>query len=266
MKRRKCGLPSSLLNKPHVRAINTTFTSKRFLAHLFSITSFYYSSSEFFVYFINRGHYSNAIEYKCNQPLTFVSEYDRLITNVINERICMNQNNSKPWYKRFWVWLGLIVLLGVVVSVASPKETPKLAEGSSSGSGSSEQKTEQTSFKVGDVIAFDEKKVTVVSVQRSWDTGNQFMKPDAGNEFVKVQVSIENNSKSEAMYNTFDWKLQDSKGVIKDVDATGYGVEGALSSGELAGFLVFEVASGDAGLTLRYNASFWSDRKIEVKL
>ena len=122
------------------------------------------------------------------------------------------------------------------------------------------------------MIAFDEKKVTVVSVQRNWDTGNQFMKPDAGNEFVKVQVSIENNSKSEAMYNTFDWKLQDSKGVIKDVDSVAYGVEGALSSGELApggkvaGFLVFEVASGDAGLTLRYNPSFWSDRKIEVKL
>lgn len=181
-------------------------------------------------------------------------------------------NNSKPWYKRFWVWFGLIVLLGVVISVASPKETPKLADGSSSGSGSSEQKTVQTTFKVGDVIAFDEKKVTVVSVQRNWDTGNQFMKPDTGNEFVKVQVSIENNSKNEAIYNTFDWKLQDSKGVIKDVDAVGYGVEGALSSGELApggkvaGFLVFEVASGDAGLTLRYNPSFWSDRKIEIKL
>lgn len=184
----------------------------------------------------------------------------------------MNQNIKKPWYKRFWVWLGLIVLFGIIVSAASPKEAPKLTEGSSSGSSSSEQKTQQTSFKVGDMIAFDEKKVTVVSVQRNWDTGNQFMKPDAGNEFVKVQVSIENNSKNEAMYNTFDWKLQDSKGVIKDVDSVAYGVEGALSSGELApggkvaGFLVFEVASGDAGLTLRYNPSFWSDRKIEVKL
>ena len=183
----------------------------------------------------------------------------------------MDKNiNSKPWYKRFWVWFGLIILLGVIIGVASPKETPKVADSSSSGS--SEQKSEQTSFKVGDVIAFDEKKVTVVSVERNWDTGNQFIKPDAGNEFVKVQVSIENNAKNEAMYNTFDWKLQDSKGVIKDVDSVGYGVEGALSSGELApdgkvaGFLVFEVTNGDAGLTLRYNPSFWSDRKIEVKL
>lgn len=179
-------------------------------------------------------------------------------------------NNSKPWYKRFWAWFGIIVLLGIVISVASPKETPKLADGSPSGS--SEQKTEQTSFKPGDTIAFDGKKVTVAAPERNWDTGNQFMKPDAGNEFVKVQVAIENSSANEVMYNTFDWKLQNSKGVIKDVATIAYGIEGALSSGELApggkvaGFLVFEVPAGDTGLTLRYNPSFWSDKKIEIKL
>lgn len=180
--------------------------------------------------------------------------------------------NKKPWYKRVWAWIGIVVLLVIVVSALSPKETPKLADGSS-GSASTDQKAaEQTTFKPGDTIEFDGKKVTVAAPERNWNSGNQFITPQTGNEFLKVQVTIENNSTGEAMYNTFDWKLQDSKGVIKDVATVAYGVDGALNTGQLApkgkvtGFLVFEVPAGDAGLTLRYSPSFWSDRKIEIKL
>lgn len=87
MQGRQSRLTSPLLNKSHVRTVYAALCSKSFLTHTFSIASSYDSLSKFFVYLINRSHYSNAIEYKCNQPLTFVSEYDRLITNVINERI-----------------------------------------------------------------------------------------------------------------------------------------------------------------------------------
>lgn len=185
----------------------------------------------------------------------------------------MDKNNKpkKAWYKRVWVWLGIIVLVGIIANGLAPKDTPKLADDSSSNA-SSTTETEQTTFKPGDVIEFDGKKVTVAAPERNWDTGNQFMKPESGNEFVKVQVTIENNSNTEAPYNSFDWKLQDSKGVIKDVASVAYGIDGALNSGDLApggkveGFLVFEVPEGDTGLTLRYSPSFWSDKKVEIKL
>lgn len=178
---------------------------------------------------------------------------------------------KKLWYKRAWIWIGIIVLIGIVANSLSPKDTPKLANDTSSNSSTS-KKTERTTFKPGDVIEFNKKKVIVGAPERNWDTGNQFMKPESGNEFVKVQVTIENNSNNEAPYNTFDWKLQDSKGVIKDVASVAYGVDGALNSGELApggkvsGFLVFEVPAGDAGLSLRYSPTFWSDTKVDIRL
>lgn len=183
-------------------------------------------------------------------------------------------NSKKPWYKRFWAWVGILVLLGIIGSAISPDETPKTVDGtpSSSDSSSAEQKPEKTTFKPGETIEFDKKKVTVSSVKRNWSSGNEFIVPDAGNEFVKIQVTIRNDSSNEAAYNSFDWNLQDSKGVIKDVATVAYGVDGALNSGDLApggkveGFLVFEVKEGDKGLTLRYNPSFWSDKKIEIKL
>lgn len=184
----------------------------------------------------------------------------------------MDKNNKpkKAWYKRKLVWIGVVVLIIIIASASAPKDTPKVADGSSPDA--SAQDTEQTVFKPGDVIEFDDKKVTVAAAERNWSTGNEYITPESGNEFVKVQVTIENNSSSEASYNTFDWKLQDSKGVIKDVASVAYSVDGALNSGQLApngkiaGFLVFEVPTGDKGLTLRYSPSFWSDKKIEVKL
>jgi hypothetical protein len=186
----------------------------------------------------------------------------------------MNKNsNSKPWYKRFWVWVGIIVLVSIIANALAPKDTPKVADGSSSSSSTTtEQKSEQIVFKPGDVIEFDGKKVTVSAPERNWSSGNEYITAQSGNEFVKLQVTIENDSSSEAMYNTFDWKLQDSKGVIKDVASVAFTVDGALNSGQLAsggkvaGFLVFEVPTADTGLTLRYSPSFWSDKKIEIKL
>lgn len=176
---------------------------------------------------------------------------------------------KKPIFKRVWFWVLVVIVLIGIGAANAPKETPKVSNGSASSENSS---GEPTTFKPGDTIEFDGKKVTVAAPQRDWSTGNQYIKPDSGNEFVKVQVTIENNSSSEASYNTFDWKMQDSKGVIKDVASVAYGVDGALNSGQLApkgkvaGFLVFEVPSGDTGLTLRYSPSFWSDKNIEIKL
>ncbi len=164
--------------------------------------------------------------------------------------------------------IGVLILLGVIVSASnSGKQTAtKVGEQSSS------QTQEKTTFKVGDVISIDDKKVSVTSIERNWNSGNDFIKPDSGNEYVKVQVSIENNSSDQISYNTFDWKMKDSKGVIKDVDMTTYSVDGTLGSGELApkgkvsGFMVFQVPSGDAGLVLQYTSSFWTDKKLEINL
>lgn len=181
---------------------------------------------------------------------------------------------KKPWYKRFWAWVGIIVLISFVSSALTQRDTSTLANKTSvsSPSTATSKPSEQTTFKAGDVIAFDNKKVTVSAPERNWDSGNEFIKPDSGNEFIKVQVTIENDSNDDASYSTYDWKLQDSNGVIKDVASATYSVDGALNSGQLAkngkvaGFLIFEVPAGSANLTLRYSPSFWTDKKVEIKL
>lgn len=126
---------------------------------------------------------------------------------------------------------------------------------------------------LNEAVIFDEKEVTVQSVERDWKSDNQFIAPEAGKEFVKVQVSIKNKSSQQVSYNTFDWKMKDSKGDIKDVASAAFSIDGALNSGELAattggkeGFLIFEVPSGDTELTLQYSPSFWTNKRLEIKL
>lgn len=179
---------------------------------------------------------------------------------------------AKPFYKRVWLWIIIVVVLIVVgSSLGSKKDEPaKVSDSDSSVEKPKEE--EKTTFNTGETIEFDGKKVTVSASERNWNSGNQFITPNSGNEFVKVQVTIENNSDSEASYNTFDWKIQDSNGVIKDVAGVAFSVDGALSSGTLAkggkvsGFLVFEVPSGDENLTLQYSPTFWTDKKLEIKI
>lgn len=181
------------------------------------------------------------------------------------------EQGKKNWFVKHKVLtvIGVLVLLGVIISASGSKSDTATKVGDNKTETST---TEQTVFKVGDVISFDNKKVTVTSIERNWNSGNEFIAPSSGKEFVKVQVSIENNSNDQISYNTFDWKIQDSKGVIQSAASVTYTVDGALNSGELAkngkvaGFIVFEVPNGDTGLTLQYNPTFWSDKKLEIKL
>lgn len=190
----------------------------------------------------------------------------------------MKEAKNKNWFARhkiLTVLLALVVLGGIAGASGSGNTATKVGDAggnASSQDGSTSGETEKTKFKAGDVIAFDGKEVTVAAPVRNWNSGNEYIKPDTGNEYVKVQVTIANKGQDQATYNTFDWKMQDSKGVIKDVDSTAFSVDGALNSGELApggkvsGFLVFQVPKADKGLVLKYSPSFWTDKNIEIDL
>ena len=175
--------------------------------------------------------------------------------------------SKKSFYKKWWFWV--IVAIIVIGGGASSKQATKVGTNNSNTS----QSSEQTEFKVGDAIAFDNKQITVTSVDRNYSSGNTYITPKDGKEFVKINVTISNKSNDKVSYNTFDWEIQDSNGTIEDYsDAMMAQADDALGSGDLAkggtktGSIVFEVPSGDAGLILHYKPSFWSDRDIEIDL
>lgn len=159
-------------------------------------------------------------------------------------------------------------------STSSSSNTSSTSESSeNNNSNTSENKeVEKSQYAVGDVIKFDDKEVTITNVKRNYSTGNEFSKPKSGNEFIKVSVKIDNKSKDTVSVNTFDFKVQDSNGVIDDCAAPTYSLDDGLESSQLAsegsktGSMIFEVPKNDSNLILIYQPSFLSNKKIEIKL
>lgn len=184
----------------------------------------------------------------------------------------MNTKESKPWYKKWWVWLIIVIVLIGAGGAAGNKDNTATNSGSNSNATNTKKAEEKTEFKVGETASFDNKSLTVTEVQRNYDTGNQFARPEAGKEFVIVTVNITNNSDKTLDYNTFEFKVQDSNGVQQNEAITALS-EGKLNSGSLAaggkvtGKLAYEVPKDDAGLKLLYqNFSFFDNKAITFTL
>ena len=190
-------------------------------------------------------------------------------------RISSKTKSEKPFYKKAWFWIVIVVIIAIGSQYKQPE---KVGENKNSGSNGSFQtqkgdskKEEKTEFNVGDIIAFDGKELTVEKVERNWNSGNAYLKPKDGKEYVKVSVKIENKSETEMNYNVFEFKAEDSNGAAESADGQTYSLPDSLGSGDLvkggkkSGSMIFEVPAGSS-LKLHYQPSFWSNKKVIVNL
>lgn len=190
-------------------------------------------------------------------------------------RISSKTKSEKPFYKKAWFWVVIVVIIAIGSQYKQPE---KVGENKNSGSNGSSQtqnsekkKEEKTEFNVGDIIAFDGKELTVEKVERNWNSGNSYLKPKDGKEYVKVSVKIENKSETEMNYNVFEFKAEDSNGAAENADMQTYSLPDSLGSGDLvkggkkSGSMIFEVPAGSS-LKLHYQPSFWSNKKVIVNL
>lgn len=190
-------------------------------------------------------------------------------------KISTKTKSEKPFYKKDWFWIVIVIIIAVG---GQSKQAEKVGEnknpesnGSSQIQNSEKKKEEKTEFKVGDIIAFDGKELTVEKVDRNWNSGNAYMKPKDGKEYVKVSVKIENKSETDMKYNVFKFKAEDSNGAAESADWQTYSLPDSLGSGDLAkggkksGSMIFEVPAGSS-LKLHYQPSFWSNKKVIVNL
>ena len=190
-------------------------------------------------------------------------------------RISSKTKSEKPFYKKAWFWIVIVIVIAIGSQYKQPE---KVGENKNSGSNGSSQiqnkeskKEEKTEFKVGDIIAFDGKELTVEKVERNWKSEKTYIKPKDGKEYVKVSVKIENKSETEMNYNVFEFKVEDFNGAAERFDFQTYSLPDSLGSGNLvkggkkSGSMIFEVPAGSS-LKLHYQPSFWSNKKVIVNL
>ncbi len=116
--------------------------------------------------------------------------------------------------------------------------------------------------KVGDTVAAsDAFTVTVNSVKTS--TGDDFFKPDAGNTFVVVDVTIKNtSSKEQEVSSLLQFSLKDSTGqqYSETITTEGTPPDGKIEAGDqLKGQITYEVPKSQHDFALAFEADILSE-------
>lgn len=168
--------------------------------------------------------------------------------------------------KKILIGLGILFVVIVIISMASGgsnSEPTKVGENSNT----SKTQEQQKEYKVADVVKLGEREFVVNSVRRSG--AFNYNTPDAGKEYVIVNVTIRNLGTDEVSYNPFDFKVQDANGAQES--STFASLDDSLSSGTLApngkitGSMPFEVPTG-TNAKLIFQPSFWNSQRVVVDL
>ena len=179
--------------------------------------------------------------------------------------------NKKPISTRVWFWLVVLIIAGGIIGSVSGGS----GDNSKGGTKTAEKQVETTDseksdYKIGDIVELDGASVVVNKVTHV--NGDDWNRPKNGHEYVVVEVTIKNEGTSSKPYNPFDFKMQNSQGVITDMTFWTSDRDTSLSSGELApggsitGTIPFEEPINDPELTLIYEGSFWNNSQIRISL
>ena len=180
---------------------------------------------------------------------------------------------KKPFYKKVWFWVIAIIVLLIIIGSGSNTPT-KVGSNASSSTDTSNQPQTATTYKVGDNIKLGDSILTVNSVSISH--GADYMTPSAGNEWIDLNVTIQNTASTQQNVTTLGQMfLKDAGGnsyqiavTDKQLSNPSNSLDGTIiANSKRTGWVGFEVPQGDKGLQFQYNGSmFGGDGSIVVDL
>ncbi len=181
------------------------------------------------------------------------------------------ENTKKAFFKRWWFWAIVVVVLFIIAS-SNGSKTPQKVGDSGSTTPSETEVTDKT-FKVGDQVKLGDSTLIVNSV--SYSQGGQFSKPSAGNEWVNLNITIENMSSSQQYITTLgQMYVRDGQNnsyqvavTDKSIESINNHLDGAIiAKSKRTGWVGFEIPKGATGLQFQYNGSLWGGGTILVDI
>lgn len=201
------------------------------------------------------------------------------MAKLINCKSCGNQiasnakacpkcgaKNSKPFYKKIWFWVLVVIIIAAIAGSGSNK--PKLVSEDKPIVTKEEKSNKEEVFNIGDTIELDKFKITVNEVKTT--NGSDFIKPQEGNEFLYVDATVENISdKEQTVSSVLMFKVVDKDGrAMKQtiVENANGQLDGTIGPGrKMTGEYVVEVPKDATGLELQFDSSLGGNQVV-VKL
>ena len=187
-----------------------------------------------------------------------------------------NQGKSKKkFYKKWWFW-ALLVLVIIIIASSSNDKPQKVSD--NSGNTVVDKTQDKTpvvpeSFKIGDQVKMGSSIITVNKIEYS--QGGQYNKPVEGNEWINLNVTIENTGSSQQYVTTLGQMF------IRDANKNSYqvtvtdkylenpslGLDGQIiANSKRTGWVGFEIPKTSTGLQFQYNASMFGGKEVLINL
>ncbi len=174
--------------------------------------------------------------------------------------------------KKILMGIGVLFLILIVVAAVGGGGTQPKKVGEVSKDGQ-EAPTPQTEYKVGDKVQLGKAIVMINSVEYS--QGGTYHKPSEGNEWVNLNITIENTDSSDQYVTTLgqmfirDGEENSYQVAVTDktIENPTFGLDGTIiASSKRTGWVGFEINKGAAGLKFVYKGSMWGGGTITIDL
>ena len=183
-----------------------------------------------------------------------------------------NTTEAKPKkliWKRWWLWVIVIFVIIIIISASGGEKPTKIGESSKEEIGTMAEEPQTNIFSIGEQVKLGDYVLTVNSV-KSCIEDNEFMQPKAGNKYVVVDITQENNGSVPRAYNLWYFVLQDDKGYSHQT-AFASCKEPNFSSGTLQptmktrGYITFEIPEGNKPAKLIFTPDWWGNKQIIIE-
>lgn len=115
---------------------------------------------------------------------------------------------------------------------------------------------------IGETLNANELKITYDSVEK-WDSGNMFIQPADGKQFIRLHFSIANDTKADQYIGAVDFECY-ADGEKCEMQYTGDDMLSfdSISSGrKTSGYVYYEVPVNATEIEVEYETSIWTDKK-----
>lgn len=188
-----------------------------------------------------------------------------------NEENVVEKKKKKPFYKRIWFWVLVILFVAVLSAPSKKSNSDEHKETVIPSSESQEMEVPQPEettvpadavYHVGDTIDVTGLKVTYLSCEQ-WTDYPQFFDPKEGYQYIRIGLNAKNDADSDRYISAFDFKCYaDGKKQEQNYLADDILEGGELSSGrEDEGYIYFEVPADASEIEIEYETNIWTDKK-----
>lgn len=180
--------------------------------------------------------------------------------------------------KKILIGIGALFLIMIIVAAVGgggtqPKKVGDVPTEAQETPAPQPTEEAQTEYKVGDKIQLGKAIVTVNNVEYS--QGGTYNKPSEGNEWVNLNITIENTDSSDQFVTTLGQMfIRDGEGnsyqvavTDKTIENPSFGLDGnIIANSKRTGWVGFEINKGATGLKFVYKGSMWGGGTITIDL